>query len=54
MAKKQYTAKTPIQYNGDDYAVGDPIELDDKIEAPQLLLVDAIEPAPETKKAAAK
>lgn len=53
MAKKQYTAKTPITYNDVDYAVGDPIELDDKIDAPQLLQVDAIEPAPE-KKAAAK
>ena len=53
MAKKTYTAKTPINHNGEDYAVGDPLELDDKTEAPQLLAVQAIEPAPE-KKAAAK
>lgn len=52
MAKKSYVAKTPIQYNGNDYAEGDPIELDDKTEAPQLLAVNAIEEAP--KKTAAK
>lgn len=47
MAKKKYVAKTPITYNNEDYAVGDPIELDDKTEAPQLLQVEAIAPASE-------
>lgn len=53
MAKKTYTAKTPIQHDNKDYAEGDPIELDDKTEAPQLLAVGAIEP-PAAKKAAEK
>lgn len=51
MTKKTYTAKTPINHNGEDYAVGDPLELDDKTEAPQLLAVEAIEPAPAKKTA---
>lgn len=45
MAKKSYIAKTPIDYNGVLYAEGDPIELDDKTEAPALLAVQAIAPA---------
>lgn len=53
MTKKAYTAKTPINHDGEDYAVGDSLELDDKTEAPQLIGVDAIEPAP-AKKAAEK
>ncbi len=53
MAKKQYIAKTPIQHNGDDFAEGDPIELDDKTEAPALLAVNAVEPD-STKKTATK
>lgn len=53
MAKKTYLAKTPIEHDGEDFAIGDPIELDDKTQAPQLLAVEAIELAPE-KKAAAK
>lgn len=52
MAKKTYVAKTAINHNQEDFAVGDPIELDDKTEAPALLAVEAIEEAP--KKAAAK
>lgn len=54
MAKKNYTAKTPIQHNGTDFAEGDQIELDDKTEAPQLLAVSAIELAPPAKKTEAK
>ncbi len=50
MATKSYIAKTPITYNGEDYAEGEQIDLDDKVDAPQLLAVDAIEPV----KAAAK
>lgn len=56
MTKKTYTAKTPIQHNGKDVAEGDPIQLDDKTEAPPLLAVDAVEladevePAPSAKK----
>lgn len=53
MTKKAYTAKTPINHDGKDYAIGNPIELDDKTEAPQLIGVDAIEPVP-AKKAAEK
>lgn len=53
MAKKTYVAKTVIKHNDVDYVDGDPIELDDKTEAPQLLAVNAIEEAP-AKKAAAK
>lgn len=54
MAKKTYTAKTQIQHNGEDFAEGDSIELDDKTEAPQLLAVGAIELAPAAKKTEAK
>lgn len=54
MAKKSYIAKKAIQHNGELYAEDDPIELDEKTEAPQLLAVGAVELAPETKKAAAK
>lgn len=43
MAKKTYTAKTPIEHNGVPYEPGDPLELDDKTEAPALLAVDGIE-----------
>lgn len=53
MDTKTYTAKTPIKHDEKDYAVGDLIELDDKTEAPQLILVYAIEETP-AKKAAAK
>ena len=53
LAKKSYIAKKAIQHDGELYAEGDPIELDDKTEAPALLAVEAIEPV-ETKKAAAK
>ncbi len=54
MAKKSYIAKKAILHNGEPYAEGESIELDEKTEAPQLMAVDAIEPAPEAKKAAAK
>lgn len=53
MAKKTYVAKTPINHNQQDYAVGAPIELDDKTESPALLDVGAVE-LDTTKKAAAK
>lgn len=53
MPKKTYVAKTPINHDQKDYAVGDSIELDDKTEAPALLDVAAIE-LDTTKKAAAK
>lgn len=43
MAQKTYTALTPITHDGELYAAGDPIELDDKTQAPQLLAVGAIE-----------
>ena len=51
MAKKAYVAKTPIEHDGKPYAEGETIELDDEIDAPALLAVDAIELA--GKKAAA-
>lgn len=54
MAKKTYTVKTPIDYSGELFAEGDPIELDDKTAAPQLLAVGAIEETTAAKKAAAK
>lgn len=54
MAKKTYVAKTPINYSGEPFAEGDPIELDDKTEAPALLAVGAIAPAEPVKTAAAK
>ena len=54
MAKKSYIAKKAIQHNGDLYAEGESIDLDEKTEAPQLIAVGAIELAPESKKAAAK
>jgi len=38
---KKYTVKTPIQFNGKGFEVGDTIELDDK-HAVQLLELDAI------------
>ncbi len=47
MAKKTYQAMTTINHDGELYAVGDPIELDDRTQAPQLLAVGAItDPAP--------
>lgn len=46
---KPYIAKTPILLDGDTYAEGDPIELTDKQAA---ALGQAVEPAPEVKKAA--
>jgi hypothetical protein len=49
MAKKQYIAKTHITHNNEPFEAGDPIELDDKTEAPELLKVKAIEPAPAKK-----
>lgn len=52
MTKKAYTAKTAINHDQKPYEPGDPIELDDKTEAPALLAVDAIEPAAEKKQAA--
>ena len=53
MAKKSYIAKKVIQHNGELYAEGDPIDLDDKTEAPQLLAVEAVEPV-KTKKSTAE
>jgi hypothetical protein len=53
MTIKTYTAKTPIKHNGEDIAVGDTVDLDDKTEAPQLIAVDAIDETP-VKKATAK
>ena len=53
MTLKTYTAKTAINHNKVDYAEGDPIELDDKIDAPALIAVGAIDENP-VKKAAAK
>lgn len=40
---KQYVARTPIHYNGKEYAVGAPITFDDDGHIPQLLAVDALE-----------
>ncbi len=54
MVKKVYVAKTPIEHDGKPCAEGDPIELDDKIDAPALLAVNAIESAPAAKKSAEK
>ena len=54
MAKKPYIAKKTILHDGEPFAEGDSIELDEKTEAPQLLAVDAIEPAPKAKKAPAE
>ena len=53
MAMKAYVAKTAIRLDGKSFAEGDPIELDEKTEAPQLIAVDAVELA-EPGKAAAK
>ncbi|HRF12578.1 MAG TPA: hypothetical protein PLR37_10660 [Candidatus Accumulibacter phosphatis] len=53
MAKKTYTALTTINHDGEPYAAGDPIELDDKTQAPQLLSIGAIEaPAQKSRPAA--
>lgn len=52
MAKKTYTALTTINHDGELYAVGDPIELDDKKQAPQLLAVGAIEATAQKARAA--
>ena len=54
MTLKTYLAKTPIMHDGKPVAPGDPVELDDTLHAPQLLAVDAIEPAPAPEKKAAK
>jgi hypothetical protein len=53
MAKKTYAAKTQIEHDKVTYMEGEPIELDDKTEAPALLAVGAIEET-SAKKAAAK
>lgn len=53
MATKKYIAKTPIDFNGEHFEPNDPIELDDKKDAPALLAVSAIEEAA-PKKAAEK
>lgn len=45
MAKKTYTALTAIHHDGEEYAAGDPVDMDDKRDAPALLAVGAIEPA---------
>lgn len=53
MAKKTYTALVAITHDGENYLPGDPVELDDKKHAPQLLECGAIEePAEEEKPAA--
>ena len=44
MAKKSYTAKKDILHDGERYAEGDRIELDEKTEAPPLMAVGAIAP----------
>ncbi len=54
MATKPYIAKKQIQHDGELYAEGDPIELDDKTEAPPLIAVEAVELVAEVKKATAK
>lgn len=55
MAQKTYTALTTITHDGERYGVGDPIELDDKTQAPQLLAVGAIEaPAQKSRPAGTK
>lgn len=41
MAKKTYSVKSPIKYDGEDYEVGDSIDLDEK-EAKDLLAVKAL------------
>lgn len=46
MDQKTYTALTTIDHDGRRYLAGDPIDLDEQTEAPQLLAVNAIEPAP--------
>lgn len=43
MAKKLYTALTAITHDGERYETGETIELDDRKDAPQLVLVGAIE-----------
>lgn len=53
MTTKTYTAKTPIDFNNKHFEPNDPIELDDKKDAPALLAVNAIEEAA-PKKVAAK
>lgn len=47
--KKTYTCLTTIDHDQQRFAVGDPIELDDKKQAPPLLAVGAIEPPPAAK-----
>lgn len=54
MAKKTYQALTTINHDGELYAAGDPIELDDKKQAPQLLAVGAIEAASKPRAASTK
>lgn len=49
MAKKTYTALTTITHDGETFVVGEAIELDDKKQAPQLLAVGAVEPAPKAR-----
>lgn len=47
MTKKSYIAKKAILHDGEPYAEGESIDLDEKTEAPQLIAVGAIEPAAE-------
>lgn len=52
MAKKTYTVTSPIKHDGEDYAVGEQIDLDPK-EAAGLLdvhVVEAVAAAPARKK----
>jgi hypothetical protein len=54
MAKKTYKALTPIDHDGEAYAVDESIEMDEKQAAP-LLAVNAIEAPPaKAEKAPAK
>lgn len=45
MAKATYKALTAIDFDGERYEPGEPIDLDDKKDAPALLAVQAIEAA---------
>ncbi len=45
MAKKTYEVASPITHDGEDYAVGESITLEDKAAAPLLAVKAIAEPA---------
>lgn len=51
MTKKTYIALVRIKHDGEDFEIGETLELDDKKDAPALLDVQAIELAAAEEKA---